>query len=172
MGKMRNHTIVNGTKIEEDFLYPLVSGDEITIGRKTYIIEFCRINKDVPFIETAIKMYKANKESDIAVYMVFSALATEQIYLPMNGDGNLLSLTIEDNIDIIPIFSRKENLGDDEPVNLHPCNMTDCLDKLLRAKKNMIINPFSAEDIQFIMPYEALERMLIPVIEQEKLKNK
>ena len=122
-------------------------------------------------LETAIKMYKVNKDSDMAVYMVFSALATEQIYLPMNDDGNLLSLTIEGNSDIIPIFSRREHLGDDEPVILNPCYMKDCLDDLLKARENMVINPFSDEDIQFILPYEALERMLIPVMEQEKHKR-
>ena len=122
-------------------------------------------------LETAIKMYKVNKDSDMAVYMVFSALATEQIYLPMNEDGNLLSLTIEGNSDIIPIFSRKEHLCDDEPVKLNPCYMKDCLDNLLKARKNIVINPFSDEDIQFILPYEALERMLIPVMEQEKYKR-
>jgi len=119
-----------------------------------------------PFLETSIKMYKANRNDDIAVYMVFLALATEQVFLPMNEEGNLMSLSIDGNMDILPIFSRIENMGDGEPVKLQPCYITDCLDRLLRAKKNLIINPFSEDNIQFLIPYEALEKMLIPVINQ------
>ncbi len=119
-------------------------------------------------LETAIMMYKENKDSDKAVYSVFLALATEQIYLPVNDEGNLLSLTVSENMEVIPIFSQSAHLGDEGSVRVYPCYMTECLEMLLKAGKNMVINPFSEESIQFILPYEALEKMLIPVMEQQR----
>ena len=116
-------------------------------------------------LETAIKYYKANQDDDMAMYQVFVALAEEKIYLPYNDDGNLVSVSFG-TYDVLPIFSRKENLGENEPVHLWGCHMIDCLDRLIAAEKNMIINPFSDGEIQLFLPYECIEKMLIPVMEQ------
>lgn len=42
---------------------------------------------------------------------------------------------------------------------------------LFRAKKHILVNPFSWEDMRFVIPYEAIECFVISVI-QEKRANR
>ncbi len=39
MKDTKNHTVLNGNKIGADIQYPIQSGDEISIGKNTYVIE-------------------------------------------------------------------------------------------------------------------------------------
>lgn len=55
-------------------------------------------------------MLHANRDSDLAAYMVFNALATELIYILYNSSGNLMSLTVDEQ-EIIAVFSKLERLG-------------------------------------------------------------
>ena len=57
-------------------------------------------------IDTAIKVFNANKDNDIAVYMVFHSLVSEVVYLPVNEHGYLLSLSLVSN-EVIPLFTSK-----------------------------------------------------------------
>ncbi len=118
--------------------------------------------------DTAIKFFNANKDNDIAVYMVFHSLVSEVIYLPVNEHGCLLSLSLGTN-EVIPLFTSKQHVPDEEPVELRECYIETCLDMLIKSKKHILVNPFS-QDVQFLIPYEAIERFVIPVI-QEKRSN-
>ena len=95
--------------------------------------------------------------------MVFSALAKEKILLPTNKQGGLLSLSFGQD-DMIPLFTSEDQVASDEPVQLRACYIKDYIDAIRKTKKHLIINPFSEEDIRFVIPYEAIERMLIPVL--------
>ncbi len=118
-------------------------------------------------LETAIKMFHVNRNSDIAIYMVLDALATEQIYIPHNSSGNLMSLILGDQ-EIIAVFSKPERLEKNEPVILRKCYIRDIVDNLISAGKNIVVNPFSEENIQFFLPYAGIERLLIPAIRNLK----
>lgn len=118
-------------------------------------------------IDTAIKVFNVNKDNDIAVYMVFLSLVSESVYLPVNEYGHLVSLALGVN-EVIPIFTSKEHVPTEEPIELRECFIENYIDMLLKAKKHIIINPFSKEDLQFVIPYDAIERFLIPVIQERK----
>lgn len=119
--------------------------------------------------DTAIKFFNANKDNDIAVYMVFHSLVSEVVYLPVNEHGYLLSLSLGTN-EVIPLFTSKKHVPDEEPIELREGYIENCLDMLIKAKKHILINPFSREDLQFFIPYEGIERFVIPVM-QEKRSN-
>lgn len=121
-------------------------------------------------IDTAIKFFNANKDNDIAVYMVFSSLVSEVVYLPVNECGYLMSLSLGVN-EVIPIFTSKDHVPAEEPIELRECFIENYIDMLSKAKKHIIINPFSKEDVQFVIPYDAIERFLIPIIQDQKNKN-
>ena len=121
-------------------------------------------------IDTAIKFFNANKDNDIAVYMVFSSLVSEVVYLPVNECGYLMSLSLGVN-EVIPIFTSKDHVPAEEPIELRECFIENYIDMLSKAKKHIIINPFSKEDVQFVIPYDAIERFLIPIIQDQKKKN-
>lgn len=122
-----------------------------------------------PMLETAIKFYHVNKDSDIAVYMVFNSLAEEKVYFPTNSKGHLLSLSLGAE-EMIPLFTSEDKVNSDEPIQLRADYVKHYISALLKAGKHLIINPFSEEDIKFIIPYEAIERMLIPVLLKHKNK--
>lgn len=119
-------------------------------------------------LETAIKMFHANQDSDIATYMVFNALATEPIYIPYHSSGNLMSLSLDEQ-DVIAVFSKPERLGKNEPVQLRKCYIREIVDMLLKACKNIVVNPFSDDSIRFFLPYEGIEQLLIPAIRDVNL---
>lgn len=121
-------------------------------------------------LETAIKFYHADQDDDVAVYRVFSYLAMEKILLPVNVRGYLMSLRLGTD-KMIPFFTSKERVTSEEQVALQECFIANHVDTLLRAKKHLIINPFSEEDVQFVIHYEAIARMLIPVIQEKKNAN-
>ncbi len=121
-------------------------------------------------IDTAIKFFNANKVNDIAVYMVFSSLVSEVVYLPVNEYGYPMSLALGVN-KVIPIFTSKDHVPTEEPIALRECLIENYIDMLSKAKKHVIINPFSKEDEQFVIPYDAIERFLIPVIQEHKKKH-
>ena len=121
-------------------------------------------------IDTAIKVFNANRDSDIAVYMVFDSLVSEVVYLPVNEHGYLLSLSLGTN-EVIPLFTSKAHVPEEEPIELRECYFENCLDMLLKTKKHIIINPFSEEDVQFLVPYEAIEHFVIPAIQEKKKRE-
>lgn len=90
--------------------------------------------------DTAIKFFNANKDNDIALYMVFHSLVSEVIYLPVNEQGYLLSLSLEPN-EVIPIFTSKAHIPEEEPIELRECYIENCLDMLLKTKKHILVNP-------------------------------
>lgn len=120
--------------------------------------------------DTAIKFFNANKDNDIALYMVFHSLVSEVIYLPVNEQGYLLSLSLEPN-EVIPIFTSKAHIPEEEPIELRECYIENCLDMLLKTKKHILVNPFSDVDMQFVIPHEAIERFMIPVIQEKRAKR-
>lgn len=120
--------------------------------------------------DTAIKFFNANKDNDIALYMVFHSLVSEVIYLPVNEQGYLLSLSLEPN-EVIPIFTSKAHIPEEEPIELRECYIENCLDMLLKTKKHILVNPFSEVDMQFVIPHEAIERFVIPVIQEKRAKS-
>lgn len=136
---------------KKNFIYRLMEGDWM-------------------MIDTAIKFFNANKDNDIAVYMMFSSLVSDAVYLPVNECGYLMSLSLGEN-EVIPIFTSKAHVPSDEPIELRECFIENYIDMLLKVKRHMIINPFSDENVQFIIPYDAIERFLIPVIQEQKKKH-
>lgn len=125
---------------------------------------------DMLMTDTAIKFFNANKDNDIAVYMVFHSLVSEVVYLPVNEHGCLLSLSLGPN-EIIPLFTSKVHIPEEEPIELRECYIENCLDMLLKAKKHIFVNPFSEVDVQFVIPHEAIERFVIPVIQEKRAKS-
>lgn len=121
-------------------------------------------------IDIAIKVFNANRDSDIAVYMVFDSLVSEVVYLPVNEHGYLLSLSLGTH-EVIPLFTSKAHVPEEEPIELRECYIENCLDMLLKTKKHIIVNPFSEVDVQFLVPYEAIERFVIPAIQEKKKRE-
>lgn len=125
---------------------------------------------DLFMTDTAIKFFNANKDSDISVYMVFYSLVSEVVYLPVNEHGYLMSLSLGPN-EVIPLFTSKAHVPEEEPIELRECYIENCLDMLLKAKKHIFVNPFSEVDVQFVIPHEAIERFVIPVIQEKRAKR-
>ena len=121
-------------------------------------------------IDTAIKFYNANKDNDIALYMVFHSLVSEVVYLPVNEHGYLLSLSWGTN-EVIPLFTSRQHVPEEEPIELREGYIENGLDMLVKAKKHILVNPFSSEDVQFLIPYQAIERFVIPVIQEKRLNQ-
>ena len=42
----------------------------------------------------------------------------------------------------------------------------DYKNALIRAKKHLIVNPFSEDETWFLIPYESLHMFLLPIIEE------
>lgn len=124
------------------------------------------INATGPSIETCIRMYNANKEMDHTVYAVFSALAREKVVMPFNTDDKLTALQFK-NSSMIPLFTSPNEIPKDEPVRIKVVYLRDYIDILLQAQMSVIVNPFSEPDLQFIIPYPAINRMLKPVIDSK-----
>ena len=59
-----------------------------------------------------------------------------------------------------------EEVLDRSAYGVEQLKLYDVLDELLKSKKNLIVNPFSKEDLSFFVPYEATERMLIPAMKK------
>lgn len=121
-------------------------------------------------IEETIRFFNVNMDDDIAVYMVFSSLVSNVVYLPVNECGHLMSLSLGGK-EVVPIFSSKEHVPKEEPIELRECFIENYIDMLLRTKKHMIINPFSEKNMQFVIPYDAIEHFLIPVLQEQKRKH-
>ena len=96
---------------------------------------------------------------------MFQLLATETVFLPVNQVGSLLSLQIGNN-EVIPIFTSESNVSQNEPIELRQVYLKDYKNALIRARKHLIVNPFSEEAIRFLIPYEALHMFLLPIIEE------
>ena len=125
-----------------------------------------RILNMPPMLETAIKFYNANKSSDLKTYIVFATLAEEKVYLPTNTEGRLLSLSYG-NEDMIPLFTSEDKVNLNEPIQLRKVYLKDYIDVLLKEGKHLIINPFSEEKVKFLVPYEAITRLLLPILQKE-----
>ncbi|MCR5339064.1 MAG: SseB family protein [Lachnospiraceae bacterium] len=114
-------------------------------------------------LETCVRRYHENPDSDEAVYSVFLALATKYVYLPVNEGGAMLSLSVQGQ-NVIPIFTDLDSIGKDEDIEIYVCFMKDFIERFLKVGLDMILNPFSEEELQFYLPYESLEKMLLPLI--------
>ena len=88
----------------------------------------------------------------------------ESVYVPINEEGNLLSLSIDDEKEIITLFTARNRIDISENIHLSEIYLKNYLELLLKAKKHLIINPFSEKTIQFMIPYEAIEKFLIPFV--------
>ena len=129
----------------------------------TWIKELARLELFSPSLEMSIKMFHKLGSNDMSVYMVFKSLANERILVPANEDGALIGLPFQDQT-IIPIFTSPNEFGNEPGVSLRIKYMKDALPSLTAARKNIIINPFSEPEKQFILPYESLEKMLTPFL--------
>lgn len=116
-------------------------------------------------IENAIRFFHANEDNDQALFQVFQLLATETVFLPVNHAGSLLSLQMG-NDDVIPIFTSESNVPQNEPIELRQVYLKDYKNALIRAKKHLIVNPFSEDETWFLIPYESLHMFLLPIIEE------
>lgn len=122
-----------------------------------------------PSIETCIKMYNANKDDDMALYMVFYSLANEDVLMAFNKDDKMVSLSV-DNQDVIPLFTSPKRINSEEPVQLRKVSLRNNIDLLINLKRHLIVNPFSGPEIQFVIPYDAISIMLKPcIMEKNKL---
>lgn len=117
-----------------------------------------------PSLEMCIKAFHANPDSDEAVYMVFKTLTEERVMIPFNGSNRALIGLPYQVQSIIPLFTSSNEISQEEPVSLKATYIQEVLPALLAAKKNIIINPFSTSEKQFVLPYSALEKMLIPLL--------
>ncbi|MBR1742490.1 MAG: SGNH/GDSL hydrolase family protein, partial [Lachnospiraceae bacterium] len=109
-------------------------------------------------VETCIKMYHANKNSDSAVYMVFSSLAHEKVLMPFNSSGQLVGLSLG-NQDVIPIFTSPNKVGKENGILLRPVFLRDQMELLIKSGKDVIVNPFSDANIQFFIPHVEIEKI-------------
>ena len=125
------------------------------------------MKQEKPLLECGIKMYHIDREDDAGVYTVFSALARERVFLPVNRDGNMVSLST-DMGNVIAVFSSPDRLGDEEGIELREVYLRDYIDGIMRSGMHILINPFSPEDCQFIVPNAALEKMLLPLIQRKE----
>ena len=74
------------------------------------------------------------------------------------------AMQTEEN-EFIAIFSRKELYKPSESVRLCSCCMSDCVEKLLLLRRDIVINPFCDKNIQMVLPYDFYEKMMIPVMQ-------
>ena len=65
------------------------------------------------------------------------------------------------DVSIVTSFKR----GTYEDIILKPVYLRDNIDKLLALGRHIVINPFSDADIQFVIPYAAIQKMLKPLID-------
>lgn len=118
---------------------------------------------DARVLETAIKVYNINQDNDFALYMVFKTLMSESVFVPVNKEGNLLSLSMDDEKEVISLFTARNRIDISENIHLSEIYLTNYIELLLKVKKHLVINPFSEKTIQFMIPYEAIEKFLIPL---------
>lgn len=117
-------------------------------------------------IKCAIKLYHMDREDDVSVYAVFSALARERVFLTVNRDGNMVSLST-DMGNVIAVFSSADRLGDEEGIELREVYLRDYIDSIRHSGMHILINPFGPEDCQFIVPNMAIEKMLLPLMQKK-----
>lgn len=130
----------------------------------------CLLESDVlePTIESCIKMYRVNRDNDLAVYMVFEALVREKVLMAFDSNNNLAGIPYNDNI-VIPVFTSPNEFIKNEPISLRAVYLQDNIDTLISLKKHLVVNPFSSVDKQFIVPYEAITKMLKPFVTDKHL---
>lgn len=145
-----------------DGTHPTAEGHE-TIA-EVWISKLIEFDFIKPTIETCIRMYSANKNMDFAIYAVFEALSREKVLMAFDNNNNLVGLPYKDDT-LIPVFTSPLEISEREPVKVRPVLLRDNIETLLSLKKHLIVNPFSEPDIQFMIPYEAIKKMLKPVIE-------
>jgi len=148
-----------------DGTHPTIAGHQ-TLA-EAWISSLADLDLLKPSIESCIKMYRSNKDSDSAVYMIFEALMRERVLLPVNECGKLVGLPVNYQT-IIPIFTSPNEISKEEPVRLKPVFLSDNLDALMSAGLNLIVNPFSQADRQFIIPYPLIDKILRPLAETIK----
>lgn len=69
---------------------------------------------------------------------------------------------------VIAVFSSPDRLGDEDGIELREVYLRDYIDGIIRSGMHILINPFSPEDCQFIVPNAALEKMLLPLIQRKE----
>jgi len=117
-------------------------------------------------VETCIKMYHSNKDNDLNTYMVFDTLIEEKLLIPIAENGNILSLSYDNQL-IIPLFTSPNEAGNDVSL-LKTMYIRDNIELLISLKKNIVVNPFSEPNKQFIIPYPAIEKKIIPLIQKNE----
>jgi len=148
-----------------DGSHPTKDG-HITIAR-AWIKRLEELGVIEPSAETCIRIYNANKDSDIALYMVFSSLAKEKVLMAISENDNIAGLSIN-NQEFIPIFTSPEKAEAEHPIQLRVVALRNNIDLLINLKRSLIVNPFSEPDIQFIIPYDAINIMLKTCSDTEK----
>lgn len=143
--------------------HPTVEGHR-TIAN-AWINCLANLNLLEPTIETCIKFYQVNKENDMSVYMVFQALAKEKVLMAFDQYDNLLGIRYGDDI-VIAVFTSPNEIGKEELINAKPIYLRDNLDVLSQFGKNIVVNPFSSQEKQFVIPYGAIDKMLKPLIKK------
>ena len=119
-----------------------------------------------PSIDTCIKMYHANPENDVCVYKVFKRLVDERVLMAFSNEHTLSALSY-DGQECIPIFTSSDKIQNGEPVYLRPVLLRENIEFFISAQKSLIVNPFSEPQLQFIIPYPDITKMLKPVIQNK-----
>lgn len=125
-------------------------------------------NGNLTALENAIHEYYKNIYNDKILYGVYSALAEAIIFLPTKDDEKLLSSLSIDDQEIIPIFSRENQIPDNEHIQIVMERMEECIDTLIMAQKQIIINPFDKEGMSFLLSNEIIEELIMPIILQKR----
>ena len=145
----------------KDGSHPTISGH--TTIAKAWIDGLGEIGLLEPSVESCIKMYYANNYDDLSLYMVFEALSRERVLVPLHENGNPLGLSLDNQL-IIPLFTTLNETDSGIRSKLQAVFLKDIIQILFALNMNIVINPFSAPDKAFVIPYSLIEKMLLPLI--------
>lgn len=146
----------------------------------------------VAILEASIKSFvDSGCNNDTAFKLIVTALTDAPLYLPVEIDiaamlGNLdptklkagdtikpekdvrikvLTLKLEGNIEVVPLFTSSEEVNKGQSVSTMQYYPSDYFPLLMKMEKHIVINPFS--EYKFVLPFDMIKGVLKPVIENK-----
>jgi hypothetical protein len=90
--------------------------------------------------------------------------------MAFDGKNDLVGIPFRDTT-VIPVFTSPDEIGENDPIIWKAVYLQDNLETLISLKKHLLVNPFSNPEKQFFVPYEAIEKMLKPLIDRKSMQK-
>lgn len=118
-----------------------------------------------PSIEDRIVRYYEDRYSDSSIRKVYEALLKERVVLFMDKYDEPARIIWNEQT-IIPVFTSANAAGTDMPYRRKLVSLKDHLADLADTGYNLVIDPFSGPQRQFILNSAALKQILMPMAEK------